>query len=47
MISKYSNLFNLYDKPSQKEEGLGTGFKLATEKHIQLMRKIHEIYFQY
>lgn len=46
MISKYSNLFNLYDKPSQKEEGLGTGFKLATEKHIQLMRKIHEIYFQ-
>ena len=46
MISKYSSLFNLYEKPSKKEEGLGTGFKLATEKHIQLMRKIQEIYFQ-
>lgn len=46
MISKYSNLFNLYEKPSQKDEELGKGFKLATEKHIQLMKKISDTYNQ-
>ena len=48
MISKYSQLFNLYEKPSHKEEGVSnnTGFKMATEKHIQLMRKISDTYNQ-
>ena len=45
IISKYSQLFNLNEKPSQDEQK-NSDCKSEIEKHIKLMERIHDIYSQ-
>ena len=46
MISKYSEVFNIYDKPSEKKDNDSSknAFKMATEKHVILMNRINQIF---
>ena len=46
IISKYSEVFNIYDKPIEKKDNDSskTAFKMATEKHVILMKRINQIF---
>lgn len=48
MISKYSEVFNIYDKPTENKDNDSskTAFKMATEKHVYLMKRINEIFLE-